>query len=117
MYFKSCHTASDCKTRYRCLAKQLHPDKQSGSNTAFQEMQTEYEARLRELQTKAPTNSREAKELATAMLEILRITKPEYYELARRIAAIPTVNMFAAVLGNLFPEKKETLNGVIKLLQ
>ena len=117
MYFTNCHTAADCKTRYHELAKQLHPDKQGGSTAAFQEMQEEYEARLRELQTKVPTNSLEATELANAILEILRITKPEYYELIRRAAAIPTVNMFASIFGSLFPEKKETLNGVIKLLQ
>ncbi len=117
MYFTNCHTAADCKTRYRELAKELHPDKQGGSSTAFQQMQTAYEERLRELQTKVPINSREATELTKAILEILRITKPEYYELVRRAAAIPTVSMFAAVLGNLFPEKKEMLNGFLKLLK
>lgn len=117
MYFENCYTAADCKIRYRELAKELHPDKQGGSNTVFQKMQTEYQARLCELQTNAPINSREATELTKAILEILRITKPDYYELVRRIAAIPTVNMVAAVLGNLFPEKKETLNGVINLLK
>jgi predicted ATPase len=117
MYFQNCHTAATCKTRYRQLAIQLHPDKQGGNTAAFQEMQAQYEARLRELQTKAPTNSPEATELAKAILEILRITKPQYYELIRKVAAIPTVNMVTAVFGNLFPEKKETLNGFIKLLQ
>jgi len=117
MYFDNCHTAADCKVRYRELAKELHPDKQGGSNAAFQKMQAQYEERLRKLQTKAPINSREATELTKAILEILRITKPEYYELVRRAAAIPTVSMFATALGNLFPEKKETLNGIIKLLQ
>ena len=116
MYFSNCHTAADCKARYRELAVKLHPDKQGGSTTAFQQMQQEYEARLRELQTKAPINSREATEITKAMLEILRITKPDYYELLRKAAAIPAVNMLATALGSLFPEKKETLNGVIKLL-
>ena len=117
MYFAYCHTAADCKTRYRELAKELHPDKHGGSNAEFVKMQTAYEERLRKLQSKTPINSREATELTKAILEILRITKPEYYELIRRAAAIPTVNVFATVLGNLFPEKKETLNGIIKILQ
>jgi len=117
MYFSQCHTAADCKARYRELAVQLHPDKIGGDSSAFQNMQQEYEARLQKLQTKAPINSKEATELTKAILELLRLTKPEYYELVRRAAAIPTLTMFAAVLGSLFPEKKETLNGVIKLLK
>lgn len=117
MYFTNCHTAADCKTRYRDLAKELHPDKQGGNSAAFQQMQEAYEARLRELQTKVPINSREATELTKAILEILRITKPEYYELIRRAAAVPTVNLLANALGNLFPEKKEMLNGFLNLLK
>jgi curved DNA-binding protein CbpA len=117
MYFENCHTAAECKARYRELAKQLHSDKPGGSDAAFQTMKQEYEARLCKLQRKAPINSHEATELTKAILELLRITKPEYYELVRRATAIPTLNMFAAVLGNLFPEKKGTLNGILSLLQ
>ena len=117
MYFENCHTAADCKTRYRELAVQLHPDKQGGNTAAFQEMQVEYEARLHKLQTKAPTNSKEATELTKALLELLRLTKPKYYKLVRRMAAIPTANMFAAALAMFFPDKKETLNEVMKLLK
>ncbi|MDR2684948.1 MAG: J domain-containing protein [Prevotellaceae bacterium] len=117
MYFDQCHTAASCKSRYRELAKELHPDKEGGSETAFQKMQEEYEAKLRELQTRAPLNSQEAAELAKAILEILRITKPQYYEIIRTVTTVPSVNMLATVFGSLFPEKKETLNGILSILK
>ena len=117
MYFSDCHTAADCKARYKELAKQLHPDKTGGDSTAFQQMQEEYEARLHKLQSKNPINSKEAMEITKAILELLRITKPDYYEMLCVAAQSSAANMLAAALGNLFPKKKDTLNGVIELLK
>jgi len=114
--FETCHSAEDCKKRYRQLAIELHPDKQGGNTAAFQEMQKEYEKRLCELQTKTPTGSKEAMELAKALLEILRITKPEYYEMLKMAIATNTVNVLATAFGNLFPTKKETLTKFLNLL-
>ncbi len=117
MYFSHCHTAAECKTRYRELAKELHPDKQGGSSAAFQQMQKEYEARLLELQSKARFGSAEYTEIARAMLDILRITKPEYYQMAQVAIASPIASALAGALGGLFPEKKETLDGILGLLK
>ncbi len=117
MHFVNCHTAADCKARYRELAKELHPDKQGGSTIAFQKMQAEYEKRLRELQEKAPANSNEAVELAKAIFEILRITKPHIYEITRALSAVPTAGVLTAMLGSIFPDKREVLTDIFGLLK
>ena len=43
-YFNDCYTPEELKTKYRQLAKSLHPDK-GGNKQQFQEMQGEYNRR------------------------------------------------------------------------
>ncbi|MDR0872061.1 MAG: J domain-containing protein [Prevotellaceae bacterium] len=115
--FKTCTTADQCKTRYRELAKELHPDKQGGSSAAFQAMQAEYEARLAELIKGTRTNSIEYTRLVTALLEILKITKPEYYELVKLFGNHPTVQTVAQLITQIAPGKGNLVNNVLKILQ
>jgi hypothetical protein len=117
MHFTHCHTAAECKAEYKRLAKELHPDKQGGSSAAFQQMQAEYEARLLELQKNARFGSKEYTEIAKAMLDVLHITKPEYYQMAQAAVAAPLVAGIAGALGGLFPDKKETIDGILSLLK
>ena len=51
-----------------------------------------------------------------ALLEILRVTKPEYYEMLRMATTSTAVNTLATAFGNLFPTKKETLTKFLNLL-
>ena len=43
-YFKDCTSWQEAKETYRKLAHELHPDKQTGSKEAFQELQRQYQA-------------------------------------------------------------------------
>jgi curved DNA-binding protein CbpA len=118
MYFSNCHTADQCKAQYRELAKRLHPDKQGGSSAAFQKMQEEYEGRLRELMNEQPRqNTIEYTRLANAFLEILKSTKPEYYELVKVFGNHEKVKAVTQLLNAFFPEKANTVNEILNLLQ
>jgi len=117
MYFSDCYTADQCKKRYRQLAIQLHPDKTGGDGAEFKKMMEEYESRLRELQKKAPLNSSEAIKLAKAILDFLRVAKPEYYQMIQMITVMPMVDMLTMALGKLFPQKNTTINEFINLLK
>jgi hypothetical protein len=117
MYFTDCHTADQCKERYRELAKQLHPDKTGGSDVAFKAMQAEYEARLAELIKKSRPNSIEYNKLVGNFLALLKIVKPEYYELVKIFGNSTKVNLVSQLIGELFPDKKEKVNEFLKILQ
>jgi hypothetical protein len=116
MYFSACHTADECRSRYRELAKQLHPDK-GGNASDFQRMQEEYEKRLAELIKGTRTNSIEYNRLVTALLEILKITKPEYYQFVKVFGNHPTAGMISELVSMLFPKQKNTVSEILKLLQ
>lgn len=116
MYFSNCHTAEECKARYRELSKKLHPDK-GGSSSDFQQMQEEYEARLRELLGGSRPNSIEYGKLVKHLLDILKITKPDYYELVQLFGKNPTVTLVSQLIGELAPKHKPTIDGIINLLQ
>lgn len=116
MNFANCHTAADCKIRYKELAKELHPDK-GGRTVAFQKMQSEYEARLTELLQESKPNTIEYSILAQHLLEILKITKPEYYELVRIFGNNPTVSLVSQLIGEILPKHKNTVNGILGLLK
>jgi hypothetical protein len=116
-YFENCHTAADCKARYRELAKQLHPDKQGGSNAAFAKMQAEYEARLAELIQGARPNSIEYQKLVLSLLDILKVVKPEYYELVKLFGNNPKVSIVSQLICELFPQKASKVNEILKILQ
>lgn len=45
-YFELCHSEAEIKTRFRKLCFELHPDK-GGSTAAMQELNAQYQARLR----------------------------------------------------------------------
>jgi len=111
MYFDNCHTAADCKTEYRKLAKQLHSDK-GGSDAAFQEMQAEYQKRLTELLHTSRPNSTEYAVLARHLLELLKLTKPEYYELMRLFGKNPTVTLVSQLICELSPKHTPTVKGI-----
>jgi len=116
--FHNCHTAEQCKFHYKELAKQLHPDKTGGDSALFQNMQAEYEARLQELMNKQPRrNTIEYQQLANAFLEILKITKPEYYELVKLFGNHEKVKAVNQLLTAFFPEKSKQVNNFLKLLQ
>ena len=46
VFFKGCKTKEELTTRYKSLAKTLHPDAKGGSTEAFQDMKAEYEKLL-----------------------------------------------------------------------
>lgn len=46
VFFKGCKTKEELTTRYKNLAKTLHPDAKCGSTEAFQDMKAEYEKLL-----------------------------------------------------------------------
>ena len=119
MYFQTCHTADQCKARYKELAKQLHPDKTSGDSTAFQEMQKQYEAHLQELaaQAKRKQNRVEFQKIANAILEIVKATKPEYYELLRAATQSPAVSAITTLLNGYFPKQVNQVNNILRMIQ
>ena len=41
-HFSDCKTPEEAKSRYKKLAKELHPDMKDGSTEAFQEMEKQY---------------------------------------------------------------------------
>ncbi|MDR2963472.1 MAG: J domain-containing protein [Bacteroidales bacterium] len=116
MYFDHCRTTQECKEHYRTLAKKLHPDKQGGSNEAFVAMQHDYCHRLKQLRVQAPSQSKEADELACAILHITKTMYPHIYEAARIVAAVPTFTMLATMLGQAYPEHKETITDILELI-
>jgi negative regulator of replication initiation len=118
-YFITCHTADQCKSRYYDLAKTLHPDKVGGSEAAFKAMQAEYEARLLELQTAAKNahKTAEYQKLATQLIEILKVTKPEYYALIQCAALSPAVSAITTLLNGYFPKQSQKVNEFLKILQ
>lgn len=116
MHFTNCHTAEECKGRYRDLAKQLHPDKQGGSNAAFVAMQAEYEQRLRELLNNRP-NPIEYNQLAQHLIEILKITQPHYYERVRQFGNSPYITLASHLIGSIAPKHKNVMNGILNLLK
>ena len=119
MYFENCHTADQCRARYRELAKQLHPDKQGGSSTAFQKMQAEYEVRLQELAAKAKreNNRIEFEKLAQSVVELAKIVSPEKYEMLQFAMNSPAVSAITTLLNGYFPKQATTVNNILKLLQ
>ena len=114
-YFNNCNTADECKTRYKELAKKLHPD--IGGNTdEFQRMQAEYEQRLNELlNTKAnsskPLDLTEYAALAQALADLIKVKNPALHSklgmLAMGAGSIPqaksntTVQSIKDLLDNL----------------
>lgn len=116
MYFSSCHTADECRSLYKELAKKLHPDK-GGNASDFQKMQGEYEKRLAELIEGTRTNSIEYKRLVTALIEILKVTNPEYYNLVKIFGNHPKVEMINELVSTLFPKHKNTVSEILNLLQ
>ncbi len=46
-YFKNARNESDAKDIYRRLSKELHPDKQNGSEEQFKEMASQYASYLK----------------------------------------------------------------------
>ena len=119
MYFQNCHTADQCKARYKELAKQLHPDKTGGDSTAFQQMQTEYEAHLQELATQAKReqNKIEFQKIVNAILEVVKATKPEYYELLRGATQSPAVCAITTLLNGYFPKQVNQVNNILRMIQ
>jgi hypothetical protein len=120
MYFNNCHTADQCKAQYRELAKRLHPDTQGGSAAAFQKMQQEYEGRLRELlaqQEAGYGNPADFQNLIIALLEVVKITRPKEYELVKIFAKNEKVSAVTQLLNAFFPEKANTVNKILNLLQ
>ena len=115
MYFDTCNTADECRAKYRELAKQLHPDK-GGTARAFQTMQSEYEQRLAELIKGTRANSIEYAKLVKALLELLKVTKPEYYELVKLYGNHPTVGIISQLITELFPKTKN-ITEILKLIQ
>jgi hypothetical protein len=80
-------------------------------------MQAEYEARLTELLQTSRPNSIEYGVLAQHLLEILKITKPEYYEFVRLFGKNPTVSLVSQLIGEIAPKHKNMVNGIFALLQ
>ncbi|MDR1544890.1 MAG: hypothetical protein LBS50_10925 [Prevotellaceae bacterium] len=119
MYFESCYTADQCKQHYRELAKELHPDKQGGSNAAFTAMQAEYEARLNELaaQAKREHNKIEFEKLAQAAVELAKIVTPEKYAMFQSAMQSPAVAAITTLLNGYFPKQAKTVDNILKLLQ
>ena len=116
MYFETCHTAEDCKKRYRQLAMELHPDKQGGSTVAFQKMRNEYEKRLNELMN-FTESSVEKKKLAQLLLEFLKITQPNLYGQICNILQIPILKIGAKNgINKLFPNQTAMFDEFFNLL-
>ena len=82
-YFKDCNTIQEVKTKYRQLAKELHPDK-NGSTELMQNLNTEYafvitklakgESIIEEEVNRIITESEEYKNALTAIIHCTGIT-------------------------------------------
>jgi hypothetical protein len=119
MYFINCHTADQCKARYRELAMQLHPDKTGGDSAAFQQMQKQYEAHLLKLSisAKKEQNTAEFQELAQAVVELAKIVSPEKYAIFQTALQSPAVSAITTLLNGYFPKQATTVDNILKLLQ
>jgi len=117
--FQHCHTAEQCKARYRELALQLHPDKTGGDSAPFQQMQAQYEARLLKLSitAKKEQNTVEFNNLAQAIVELAKIISPEKYAMFQTVLQSPAVNAITTLLNGYFPKQATTVDNILKLLQ
>lgn len=116
MYFSSCHTAEECRSVYKELAKKLHPDK-GGKASDFQQMQEEYEKRLAELISETTQNTLEYERLVTALIELIKATKPEYYTLIKMISNHSSVFLINELVSIILPKHKNSVNKIITMLQ
>lgn len=98
-YFGMVNTAEEAKSRFRELAKKLHPDKGGGSEAEFKAMVDEYEEFIASLNS-SPFVKKEYIEAGKAVASFLAATKPEQY------AKIDTAATAISSLCGLFNDKK-----------
>ena len=103
-YFNNCNTADECKTRYKELAKKLHPDI-GGDTDEFQRMQAEYEQRLNELlntkvNSSKPLGLREYAALAQALADLIKVKNPALHSKLGMLA------MGASFIAGSIPQAK-----------
>lgn len=90
MYFDKHMTAEELHTRYKQLAKKLHPDI-GGNESEFRQMQQEYEDRLNDLLNKKDDKKQIISQeeyimVLKLLLELARQRKPEIYAKTKIIA-------------------------------
>ena len=78
MYFDDCDTIEECKSKYKELAKKMHPDV-GGTKEEFQQLFDEYTDRLVDMAEENTLLSPEYVNLANALAGVFKAKEPEKY--------------------------------------
>lgn len=78
MYFDDCKTMDELKSKYKDLAKKMHPDI-GGDKDKFQRMLEEYTEAVEDITSEPAYLSDEYINLANALAGVVKAKKPEMY--------------------------------------